>query len=126
MTLETDIYPRATHLHCLTCDTESSFEALFTVPPKDESEVDSYYDVVTCCGDPYIEAVIISDKPLFPEDNPDSEVNSDHMIDVNPRLGIDEPVWKYLLNDEFFDKLRGQQDDDAPQQPLGKPKPKKH
>ena len=121
MTLESDIYPKTTHLHCLTCDTTSSFKSLVTVPPKDEAEIDTYYDVVSCCGDPFLEALLISDKPLFPEDNPDSEVNMDAVIDENPRLGIEKTHWKYTVDEDFFNKLRGQEDDDAPMQ-QGAPK----
>src|SRR4029079_494894 len=59
-TTATDIWEKATHVHCMVCD----YHMELPVHLDSEGDIDDLYDELECCDDPAFEVVIVSDIPL--------------------------------------------------------------
>lgn len=100
-----DLFAKATHLRCAMCFNRFPNDGNHDIGFKVESEadLDDVYDEVSCCDDPVYDAEIISDKPLFPPEDPESEANQDAFIGNNPRLNIYGDQWHYRISEDLLD-----------------------
>lgn len=109
MTLD-ELYAKATHLRCAMCQhmfpNNGRHDIGFVV--ASEADIEDVYDEVNCCNDPLYDGLIISDTPMFPPDDPDSEANQEAYIAANPRLDIHADQWHYQIDDDLLDVIKGQ------------------
>lgn len=102
-----DLFAMATHLQCAMCQHQFPNDGQHDVGFKVESEEDleDVYDEVSCCDDPLYDAHITSDKPLFPPEDPESDVNLDAYVANNPRLGIYGDQWHYRVGEDLLEQI---------------------
>jgi hypothetical protein len=99
---EEEVWAKVTHVQCFMCGTLSKID--WTM--HDEDDLDDAYDVFQCCDDPSFEAIILSDKPLFENE----EANDDAKIQENPVLGIYADQWKYHVAEDLITLVCGEPD----------------
>lgn len=113
MTLD-ELYAKATHIRCAMCSTSTrNDEGRITFLVESEADLDDAYDDMDCCDDPVLEAEIVSERPMFPPHDPDSEANQDAYVAANPRLGLYSDSWHYLIGDDLLDVINGRANDDV-------------
>lgn len=105
--IETAVWKHATHIRCVMCSHRFKNDGDHDLDFKVESEadLDDAYDDVLCCGDQFLQAEIVSEKPLYPEDDRESEVNQDAFVAYNPGAGIYGDQWHYTVNEDLIDAL---------------------
>ena len=103
---EDQLWAMSTHVHCLTCGSETELDYL-DLKFENEDDLDQAYDAVECCNDPALEAQIVSSKPLFDSD----EANADAHIAANPRLGLYQDVYQYHPGEDLLNQLSEADDD---------------
>lgn len=91
---EEEVWAKVNHVHCFMCDQMTAID--FTM--HDEGDLDDAYDTIECCDDPSFEAVILSDEPLF--DN--EEANDDARIQENRALGIMHDQYQYHVGEDLL------------------------
>lgn len=103
MTTQAELFKQATHVHCEMCREYLTLP----YPIAGEDDIDDLYDTLSgdCCDDQNFTAVIVSDTPLFPPDDPDAEANNDyHQPTTVGPFGPNAFPGKYVydLDDDFF------------------------
>lgn len=99
---EAELFSKTTHISCVMCKTVMPVKQVgFTPASKDE--VEDAYELTSCCDDPVLEALIISDVPLFADGDKAAPINDDYW-----NYGTDR--YEYTLNDDFINEVEMEED----------------
>lgn len=91
---EGEIFALTTHVECFACGTHTPITDIrHSDPIEDEDDLDAAYDEVTCCDDPALGFLIVSDKPIF-----GNEQGLDDDGHIRAHMGQPER-WHYSVND---------------------------
>lgn len=108
---KTELFQKATHIACQNCHDRASVASfVITIVDHDDLEDDLTYDVWMeldgcTCGDPLLEAMIVTPSPLFGGTPIDEDR---YMDDVAPNPFNHHgraKGYEYTLDDQLFDEL---------------------
>lgn len=91
------IIEKTNRLHCGSCDTDFEVgpDSIINWDIRSESDIDDAYEFIECCTDPFLKALIVSDKPLFVNDH----VNQDAFIQGSPVRPPHADTWVYEVDE---------------------------